>query len=184
MIFNCITPIMNSYEEEPEERHKYFEEKYIRLTVPTDRSIKEYGSCPVCDNTKNPIIDRDRIESNPLGQFFQVKRHSLLRSFYDITGLIEERKKLKDQNLYQIALGECEVLTRMHRLDDWLEGLNPGVDKRRSGLEKDLLDFGRQKRSEEVATWKDVLLLKKDLRELVNEMYKEHSKQSLVYKVK
>jgi hypothetical protein len=93
-----------------------------------------------------------------------------MRSFYDITALIDERKKLKEQNLYQIAQGECEVLTRMHRLDDWLEGINPGVDKRRSGLEKDLLDFGRQKRTEEVSAWKDVLMLKKDLGKLLNDM--------------
>lgn len=123
-------------------------------------------------------------QNTPLGQFFQLKRHSLMRSFYDITALIDERKKLKEQNLYQIAQGECEVLTRMHRLDDWLEGMNPGVDKRRSGLEKDLLDFGRQKRAEEVSAWKDVLMLKKDLRELLNDIYKEYTKQSLVNKVK
>lgn len=118
---------------------------------------------------------------DPLDHFFQAKRVNLAKSMKDIVGLIDNRESIKDRNLYSIALGECELTTKLHNMEHWYVGKDPVMDKRRAQFERDLLEFDRQKRFEEVSAWKDTLLLKKDLRTILTELYKEQSKQKIIY---
>jgi len=131
-----------------------------------------------------PSIPVDSYPSNsndPLDNFFQAKRVNLARSVKDIAGLIEQRERIRERNLYMIVLGECEINSKLHNMENWYLGINPVIDKRRAIFEKELLDFEKQKRLEETAAWKDILSLKNDLRGVVQELYKEQTKQKLLY---
>ena len=71
-------------------------------------------------------------------------------------------------------------MTKLHNMEHWYIGRDPIMDKRRMLFEKELLDFDKQKRMEKITAWKDTLLLKKDLRVIVTELYKEQSKQKMI----
>ena len=116
---------------------------------------------------------------DPLDNFFQAKRVNLARSLEEISDLIDHRERIKERNLYAIALGECELLTKLHNLELWYLGTDPVIDKRKAVLERELLEFDRQKRMEETAAWKDVLTLKGELRGITQDLYKEQSKQNI-----
>jgi len=128
-----------------------------------------------------PVDPYPSQSSDPLDNFFQARRVNLGRSVEDIIGLIEQRERIKERNLHRITLGECEINSKLHNLENWYLGVNPVVDKRRAIFEKELLDFEKQKRWEDTAAWKDILSLKNDLRGVVQELYKEQTKQKLLY---
>ena len=137
---------------------------------------KETSYLPISSTDLYPSHSKD-----PLDNFFQAKRVNLTRSVEDITGLIEQREKIKERNLYKIVIGECEINSRLFNLENWYLGVDPVIDKRRATFERDLLDFGKQKRMEETAAWNDILSLKNDLRGVVQDLYKEQIKQGLLY---
>jgi len=143
-------------------------------TPPVDK--KEISYLPISSIDLYPSNSND-----PLNNFFQAKRVNLARSVEDITGLIKQREKIKEQNLYKITLGECEIKSKLLNLENWYLGVDPVIDKRRAIFEKELLDFGKQKRIEESAAWKDILSLKNDLRGVIQDLYKEQTKQKLLY---
>jgi len=118
---------------------------------------------------------------DPLESFLQARQYNLSKSAEDLTKLIDQREKIKERNLYKISLGECNINSKLLNLENWYLGVNPVIDKRRAIFEKELLDFEKQKRMEETAAWKDILSLKGDLRQVVQDLYKEQSKQSLLH---
>jgi hypothetical protein len=119
--------------------------------------------------------------SNPLDRFLQFRQSTLNRSIKDTVGLIYQREDLKQRNLYQLLMTECDIDTKLANTEVWDFGVNPVIDKRRAILEKELLDIDKERRKEEVAAWKDTLTLKGDLRELLNQLYKEQSRKELLY---
>lgn len=133
------------------------------------------------DPAPSILAGSSSIPKDPLERFFHAKRTNHNRSIEDIVALIEQREKLRERNLYQILLNECQVLTRMHEIEHWSFAANPLIETRRSICEKELLDFDKQRRLEEVAAWKDTLTLKSDLRELLQELYKDQTQRALTY---
>ncbi len=59
-------------------------------------------------------------------------------------------------------------------------GVNPGIDRIRTNIERELLAFEREKRMEEVACWRDVCRLKSDLREVIRELEREKNRENLI----
>ena len=118
---------------------------------------------------------------DPLDNFLQARRINLSKSVKEISRLIDQREKIKERNLYKIVIGECEINSKLFNLENWYLGVDPVIDKRRATFERDLLDFGKQKRMEETAAWKDILSLKNDLRGVIQDLYKEQTKQGLLY---
>jgi len=145
-------------------QHRKPESKIDTNYLPID-SIKQYSKCTY----------------DPLDSFLKSRQINLSKSAEDLTKLIDQRKKIKERNLYKISLGECEINSKLHNLENWYLGVNPVVDKRRAIFEKEILDFEKQKRMEETAAWKDILSLKSDLRQVIQDLYKEQSKQNLLY---
>jgi hypothetical protein len=145
------------------------------LSVPDSRLLTTLPGLPDQHAAAQPQ------SKDPLDNFFQAKRINLARSLEDITGLIQQREQIKENNLHKIALGECELLTKLHNMDQWYLGKNPVIDKRRAIFEKELMDFDKQRRMEETSAWKDILTLKGELRELAQDLYKEQSRHSLFY---
>ena len=162
----------SQYEWPDKYRYNSYGKSYVQSKVP-EKKYLYLPSIPVDSYPSN--------SNDPLDNFFQAKRVNLARSVKDIAGLIEQRERIRERNLYMIVLGECEINSKLHNMENWYLGINPVIDKRRAIFEKELLDFEKQKRLEETAAWKDILSLKNDLRGVVQELYKEQTKQKLLY---
>ncbi|MBI1390788.1 MAG: hypothetical protein GC154_20355 [bacterium] len=122
-----------------------------------------------------PLDGRD-----PLYSFFESKRRIIGGGIRDVTGLIQEREAIKERNLYSIEYDACKVLTRLYELDHWPPETNFSVERKRANFEKELLDFEREKRMEEVACWRDVTRLRGELRELVGKAHEEQRRRQLI----
>jgi len=87
---------------------------------------------------------------------------------------IKERRRILERNLYSINLDQCAhrdiILFRSE--DIW--------DKYRFKLEEDILGLEENKRREESAYFRDILFLKKELRDSLIERKEEDHKASLL----
>ena len=118
--------------------------------------------------------------SDPLDRFFESKRRILAKSVEDVVSLIEERKTIKYDNFEKIDYDSCCVQTKLYELDHWPPESKSTVERKRSAFEKELLNFEREKRMEEVACWRDVARMRGDLRELMFHVEEEKRRQSLI----
>jgi hypothetical protein len=121
-----------------------------------------------------------RDKKDPVDVYFLGKRRFLSDSIADILGLIYGREHLKDENLRKIDYDSILTKERLFQIDYWRAGWNPNVDRLRMNLERELIGFGREKRLEEVACWRDVCRLKSELREVSREFAVEKRRQSLL----
>ena len=83
---------------------------------------------------------------------------------------IDQRRILKDDNLYKICLDQCTCRTLVHQL-----GI-PYMDKRWLDLEKKTIDLEQEKRQETTSYFRDILFLRKELRESIIENLEETQK--------
>lgn len=87
---------------------------------------------------------------------------------------IEQRRYLKERNLYQINLDQCvcrdTILLRGE--DVW--------DRDRFKLEQSLLDLEREKRMSQESYFRDLLFLKRELREALIEGLEEDQKAAVL----
>ena len=83
---------------------------------------------------------------------------------------IDQRRTLKDDNLYKICLDQCTCKTLIHQL-----GVHY-IDKRWVDLEKKTIDLEQEKRKEITSYFRDILFLRKELRESVIENLEETQK--------
>jgi len=144
----------------------------------------EYNRCYLPETAQSryiSLVERPSQRRDLLDRFLQSKQTTLNRSIKDVVGLIYQREELKQRNLYELLMTECNIGTKLANTEVWDFGVNPVIDKRRAILEKELLDIDKERRKEEVAAWKDTLTLKSDLRELLNQLYKEQSRKELLY---
>jgi hypothetical protein len=87
---------------------------------------------------------------------------------------IFQRRLIKDQNLYRINLDQCSFRTLTFALGEhcW--------DKRRLELERRIIDLEEEKRTEETGYFKDILFLRKELRESLIERIEDEQKAKLI----
>jgi hypothetical protein len=83
---------------------------------------------------------------------------------------IDQRRILKDDNLYKICLDQCTCKNMVHQL-----GI-PYRDKRWIDLEKKAIDLEQEKRKEITGYFHDILFLRKELRESIIENLEETQK--------
>jgi hypothetical protein len=131
-----------------------------------------------------PLDPRDKAslenKIDPLESFFAGKKNFLVKSAREILGLIYEREQLKYENLHRIDYDECHTKTRLFEIDHWHPEVNPGINRIRANIERELLACEHEKRMEEVACWRDVCRLKSDLREVVRELEREKNRENLI----
>ena len=86
---------------------------------------------------------------------------------------ITQRFQLKDENLYRIKLDQCAFknMVYIRHEDIW--------DDRRVELERRILDLEQEKRREKSGCFKDVLFLRKELRDTMIEKIEEEKKLAL-----
>jgi hypothetical protein len=87
---------------------------------------------------------------------------------------IYQRRFIKDDNLYRINLDQCSFRNLVFYLGEhcW--------DKSRMELERRIIDLEEEKRAEEKSYFKDLLFLKKELRESLIEHMEEEQKAKML----
>ena len=97
------------------------------------------------------------------------KAHTLAGRIGHVAHQLAERTKLRDQNLYDIDLAMMKRKTELYRCELWPPGANKIIERRRSQLEKDLQQMEKEKRLEQVASWRDRQMLLKELRNTLDD---------------
>lgn len=103
------------------------------------------------------------------------KRNEIIDS--RISMLVSEiysRHRIKEDNLYRIDLDQCAFRNLVFETGAHL------WDRNRLELERNIIDLEEQKRRERVNYFKDILFLKKELRESLIEKLEEEQKAGLL----
>jgi len=87
---------------------------------------------------------------------------------------IYQRRLMKESNLYRINLDQCSFRNLTFAVGEHL------WDKRRLDLERRIIDLEEEKRAEETNYFKDLLFLRKELRESLIERMEEEQKTSVL----
>jgi hypothetical protein len=85
-----------------------------------------------------------------------------------------QRRLIKQYNLYRINLDQCDFRNLIFELGEhcW--------DKKRLELERRIIDLEEEKRTEEKSYFKDLLFLKKELRDSLIERIEEEQKANML----
>lgn len=86
---------------------------------------------------------------------------------------IDQRRIMKDYHLYRIDLDQCTCRNLIYFLGKHYQ------DKRRVDIEKKIIDLEQEKRRERSAYFKDILFLRKELRESFIEKLEEDQKAEI-----
>ena len=120
---------------------------------------------------------KDYSQMDPLDQLMGEKRELLHSKIEMILVGIEERKKIKQENLYKIDIDSCDCTNMIFQMPPYRKY---GFDKERLTVEKMKKDLEKQKRMEEVNYFRDLALLQKDLKDTIIEYLSEQNKQNLI----
>lgn len=130
-------------------------------------------------NVLNGSVDSFLPSGTDKNQFFGAGLEDLMNQRSDIIHskiqmLISEiynRYDLKDENLNQIGLDQCTCRNLIFLITDVY------MDKKRIDLERKIIDLEQEKRKEKAGCFKDILFLKKELRESLIEKLEEKQKK-------
>jgi len=86
---------------------------------------------------------------------------------------IYQRRQLKEHNIYQICCDQCSCRNLIYLVGDIY------MDKRRIELERKIIDLEQEKRREKTGYFRDILFLKKELRESLIEHLEEQQKADM-----
>ena len=87
---------------------------------------------------------------------------------------IDQRRILKDDNIYGINLDQCTCRNLIHHLGP------TNMDKRWVDLEKKTIDLEEEKRKENANYFRDIMFLRKELRESIIEDVEENQKAAIL----
>ena len=88
---------------------------------------------------------------------------------------IYQRRTMKEDNLYHICLDQCACRNLIYDRGDFID------DGKKLELERRIIELERDKRMEQVSYFKDILFLKKELRETLIERLEENQKAELLF---
>lgn len=140
--------------------------KYIYAESHGNRNQYEVSHPPYSQNDQSPgttledlLIKRNEIIDSKIGM--------LLTEIYT-------RHRIKEDNIYRIDLDQCAFRNLVFETGEYV------WDRKRIELEKNIIDLEEQKRRERVNYFKDILFLKKELREALIEKLEEEQKACLL----
>jgi hypothetical protein len=108
----------------------------------------------------------------PFDVYFSEKLASLRDTVEQVSTEITTRHEFANKFLYQIDYQIRECASSLSEFNRWGLGYNTGVDKKRNHLERMLSDLRKERRGTELRCWQDIVALRKDLRDTLNE-YKD-----------
>jgi len=96
------------------------------------------------------------------------RQDTLKKTITDIISSIGERKRLTYEAISAIEQRECDIVSLIMNIDPFTQ-YSLKVDYKRLALEREYSDLKKQRAEHKVKCWQDIVLLKKDLRELWQE---------------
>jgi len=117
---------------------------------------------------------------DPLDSFLTGKSRFLKKTAQELISLIYERERIRYDHAKRIDYESCRVGSRLLDIAAWRTGVDPGIDKTRSQLEREIIGFEREKRMEEIACWRDIVRIKAELRESLRDLDHETRRDDLV----
>jgi len=127
------------------------------------------GDEPLAIREKISDTSNTPTDSSTLIDRILSERQAMLKAtLVDIISSVQERKSLLKEAISGIEKRECEIVSMIRHLDPFI-CYSIKVDYRRIALEKELTNLKKQKGEHNVQSWRDVVMLKKDLREFWQE---------------
>jgi hypothetical protein len=114
------------------------------------------------------------VEKHGLEHFMLQKREIIHSKIGMLFSEIYQRYRLREENLYQISLDQCTCRTLSYALGDHV------WDRRKIDLERKIIDLEQEKRREQTSFFRDILFLRKELRESLIEKLEEEQKAGLL----
>ena len=112
---------------------------------------------------------KEKREPKEFADFFTYKIKDLRESIDHITKEISVRLEMKEEFDKELDYQLSRAAFSLSEFKRWGLGYNTGVDVKRNMLEKQLTDFRREKRRTELQCWEDIISLRKDLRNTLEE---------------
>jgi hypothetical protein len=138
---------------------------YPQSEYPTSRT---HGGEPLFANN-NTLMETFGLE-----QLLNQRREINLVKSRLVFSEIYQRYKLREDNVYRISLDQCTCRNLIYELGDI------GLDKRRLDLERQIIGLEQEKRKERASYFRDVLFLRKELRESLIEKLEEEQRAGLL----
>jgi hypothetical protein len=117
-------------------------------------------------------------EKDPLGdaglEDLMLKKGEIMDSRIEmLLSEIYQRRKLQDENLNQINLDQCTCRTLIYRMHPFY------LDKKKMDMERKIIELEEEKRKEQTSYFRDILFIKKELRDTLIEKLEEEQKLAL-----
>ena len=116
--------------------------------------------------------DKDCDDMDALQKLLSQDIQTLREWIEEVSQEIDSRKVLKHELMSRLLASVEDVQSLVYDISHWEPGYRPSVDGRRTGLEKECLALKREERLQEFNAWRDISILKRQLRELLKE-YRE-----------
>jgi hypothetical protein len=101
--------------------------------------------------------------------FFLDKIERVTQAITETIFEMKNRQRLNESFIQGIDSKMANLLHELDELKHWSLGNNASIETRRIHLEKEVLQLEKEKRINNLNCWRDILLLKKDLREALGE---------------
>jgi hypothetical protein len=116
--------------------------------------------------------DKDEDAMSAFSRLVSRDAQTLREWVEEVSGEIESRRRLRRELISRLSDGVQGVQSLIDEIEHWTPGYKPSVDGRRTGLEREYLNLRREERLQELNAWRDISILKRQLRELLRE-YRE-----------
>jgi hypothetical protein len=168
MIINTITP---DYENRLAGLTYTLAENPIKYFYPVRYG---YNKKALMYSLSLPYYKKPAASSLGLEDFLGQRQDVIDTKIRMILNEIDQRRILKEDNIYKICLDQCTCRTLVHQL-----GLRY-MDKKWVDLEKKTIDLEQEKRQEMTSYFRDILFLRKELRESIIENVEETQKLDIL----
>ena len=146
------------------------------LYIPMDPKYFYPAANLVKDTYSNQLSNDEKNGTNDTGfEDLMYKRGEIIDARIKmIFSEIYERNSLLDKNIYRISVDQCNCknLIYMMARDIW--------DRNRVDIEKKIIDLEQEKRMQQANCFKDLLFIKKELRESLVEKLEEKQKTDML----
>jgi hypothetical protein len=156
------------------------EPNYIPLLNPYDSDRPKSDPPPDLTDSDNhaipysvPIDAAENPSTDILKDILTDKLSFLRDVIAELKAQIAEREELKKRISDKLDQGHCLLQTYLYELDTWPRGANRSIEQRKIALEREISNLSKEMRSEKVACFRDIALLKRDLRQFQREYRNE-----------
>jgi len=128
--------------------------------------------------TTEGVVDRllretPRVEAepalSPADEFLGERLATAGQRIAELNQETRSRVDLQDYFIGQLDYQIGEAAFSLSQLRSWGVGYNTGVDVKRNWLERQLKELRKERRDAELRTWEDVIQLRRELREVLEE---------------